>query len=146
MERKQGILKSPVEKRLFPSLSENQLRLSPTRLKEKEDGDDNQSITSEKILSEPIKNLQLKAATENYDHGKYMELENDLLKTELKNLKNKYNSKKQELSEKCTALEKKVTFLETSLFNSEEALSAEIDSLKKQIKDMESMKSQENQL
>ena len=34
--------------------------------------DDNQSITSEKILEEPIKKLQLKAATENYDHAKYM--------------------------------------------------------------------------
>lgn len=30
-----------------------------------------------------------------------MELQNDLLKTELKNLKNKYVNKKQELNEKC---------------------------------------------
>ena len=63
MERKQGILKSPIEKRLFPSLSESQLRLSPTPSRKKEESDDNQSITSEKILEEPIKKLQLKAAT-----------------------------------------------------------------------------------
>jgi len=30
-----------------------------------------------------------------------MQLENDLLKTEIKNLKNKYVSKKRELTEKC---------------------------------------------
>jgi len=100
MERKQGILKTPIEKKLklFPSLSESQLRMTPAKSKSKEETDDNQSITSEKILEEPIIKLQLKAATENYDHAKYMELENDLLKTELKNLKNKYVSKKQELS------------------------------------------------
>ena len=133
MERKQGILKSPIEKRLFPSLSESQLRLSPTPSKSKEEIDDNQSITSEKIIGEPIKKLQLKAATENYDHAKYMELQNELLKTELKNLKNKYVSKKQELNDKCNALEKKVSFLESSLFNSEESMVAEISSLKNRL-------------
>lgn len=46
------------------------------------------------------------------------------MKTELKNLKNKYQSKKLELSEKCEALEKKVSFLEASLFNSEKTLVA----------------------
>ncbi len=44
---------------------------------------------------EPLKTLELKAATENYNHAQYMELQNELLKTELKNLKNKYVNKKQ---------------------------------------------------
>lgn len=40
----------------------------------------------------------MKKSTENYDYSKYMELENNLLKTELRNLKNKYHNKKKELS------------------------------------------------
>lgn len=68
--------------------------------------------------------------TENYDYSKYIELENNLLKTELRNLKSKYLNKKKELTEKCHALEDKVTFLETALFKSEQSLAEEVAALK----------------
>jgi len=73
--------------------------------------DDNVSVNSEALINEPIKRLAKKAEMEKYDHGKYMELENDMLKTELRNLKNKYNTKKQELVEKCEGLERKNEYL-----------------------------------
>lgn len=66
-----------------------------------------------------------------------------MLKTELKNLKNKYISKKQELNEKCEVLEKKVVFLESSLFNSEQALVTEITTLREQLKEFEKEKKNE---
>lgn len=59
------------------------------------------SVTTEKVLNEPLRRLEKKVVSQNYDQSYYMQLENDLLKTEIKNLKNKYVSKKRELTEKC---------------------------------------------
>jgi hypothetical protein len=72
--------------------SDSHFAISPSKPREEEV--EEQSVSSQTLLEEPLKKLELKAATENYDHNKYMELENELLKTELKNLKNKYISKK----------------------------------------------------
>lgn len=55
------------------------------------------SVTSEKIIDEPLRRLENKFNSTSYDHSHYMELESDLLKTELRNLKNKYNAMKQDL-------------------------------------------------
>lgn len=41
-----------------------------------------------------MRRLEKKSVSQNYDQSYYMQLENDLLKTEIKNLKNKYVSKK----------------------------------------------------
>ena len=80
------------------------------------------SVTSEKIINEPLRKLESNYNSEGYDHAHYLQLEADLLKTELRNLKNKYNSTKQELREKCEALQKKNDYLEVSLQKSEESL------------------------
>lgn len=53
------------------------------------------SVTSEKIIDEPLRRLESKFNASNYDHAHYLELQADLLKTQLRNLKNKYNSTKQ---------------------------------------------------
>jgi hypothetical protein len=50
MDRKQGIMKNPAEKRLFSCTSEGELRTPRSEAKKKEDSDDTQSITSETIL------------------------------------------------------------------------------------------------
>jgi hypothetical protein len=52
------------------------------------------SVTTEKVLNEPLRKLEKKVSSQHFDHNYYMQLENDLLKTEIKNLKNKYISKK----------------------------------------------------
>ena len=52
------------------------------------------SVTTEKVLNEPLRRLEKKSVSQNYDQGYYMQLENELLKTEIKNLKNKYVFKK----------------------------------------------------
>ena len=80
---------------------------------------DTVSVTSEKIIDEPLRKLESKFGSSNYDHSHYMQLETDLLKTELRNLKNKYNATKQELKEKCEALQNKNDYLEVSLQKSE---------------------------
>lgn len=62
------------------------------------DVSDTVSVTSEKIIDEPIRKLESKYnsnSSSGYDHSHYLQLENDLLKTELRNLKNKYNATKQ---------------------------------------------------
>ena len=59
------------------------------------------SVTSQKIIDQPLRRLESKFSSTNYDHAHYMELENDLLKTQLRNLKNKYNATKQDLRQKC---------------------------------------------
>lgn len=52
MQRKQGILKSPIEKKLFTNIernkSESQFAISPS--KTKEEIEDNQSVSSETLL------------------------------------------------------------------------------------------------
>lgn len=65
MERKQGILKSPIEKKLFPAMERNKsdshFAISPSKLKEEEV--DEQSVNSQTLLEEPLKKLELKADT-----------------------------------------------------------------------------------
>ena len=89
------------------SKNNNFLNMPNTRNKRERDVSDTVSVTSERIIDEPLRQLSKKASGMNYDHGQYMELENELLKTELRNLKNKYNAKKTELTEKCDILQRK---------------------------------------
>ena len=50
------------------------------------------SVTTEKVLNEPLRKFSRKH--QNIDPEYFNKLESDLLKTEIKNLKNKYVSKK----------------------------------------------------
>lgn len=133
MEKKQGILRSPIEKR-------HSERREPEA--QPVEDSDSQSVSSEKIFGETARKVELKRVTENYDYGKYIELENNLLKTELRNLKGKYLSKKKELAEKCHALEDKVAFLETALFKSEQSLAEEVAALKETLRMTQSIEKQ----
>lgn len=135
MEKKQGILRSPVEKRH----SEKQREAEPPG-----EDSDGQSVSSEKLFGETARKIELKRVTENYDYGRYVELENNLLKTELRNLKGKYLAKKKELAERCQALEDKVAFLEAALFKSEQSLAEEVAALKEALRLAHSIDKQEN--